>query len=67
MAKCEICGKNNLKGHAISITRSQVSRRANKTWHANVKKVRVITDNGSKRKISVCTKCMRDKKIKRAV
>ena len=67
MAKCEICGKNNLKGHAISITRSQVSSRAKKTWHANVKKVRVITCNGSIKKISVCTKCIRDKKIKRAV
>lgn len=67
MAKCEICGKNNLKGHAISITRSQVSRRANKTWHANVKKVRVMVDNKSVKRISVCTKCMRNKKIKRAV
>lgn len=66
MAKCEVCGKSNLKGHAISITRSQVSRRAKKTWHSNIKKVRVLSVNGSVKKINVCTKCMRDKKIKRA-
>lgn len=65
MAKCEICNKSNLKGHKISITRSQVSRRAKKTWKANVKKIKVVI-NGTVKKTNVCTKCMRSKKIKRA-
>lgn len=65
MAKCEICNKSNLKGHKISITRSQVSRRAKKTWKANVKKIKVVI-NGTVKKMNVCTKCMRSKKIKRA-
>lgn len=65
MAKCEICGKGNLKGHRISITRSQVSRRAKKTWKPNVHKITVVI-NGVVKKINVCTKCMRAKKFKRA-
>ena len=65
MAKCEICGKGNLKRHRISITRSQVSRRAKKTWKPNVHKITVVI-NGVVKKINVCTKCMRAKKFKRA-
>lgn len=65
MAKCEICEKGNLKGHKISITRSQVSRRAKKTWKPNVQKIRVI-QNGTAKRINICTKCMRTNKIQRA-
>lgn len=64
MAKCEMCEKGNLKGHRISITRSQVSRRAKKTWKPNVHKVKVMV-NGTIKKMNICTKCMRAKKIKR--
>ncbi|MDR1150238.1 MAG: 50S ribosomal protein L28 [Clostridiales bacterium] len=66
MARCEICNKSNLKGHKISITRSQVSRRAKKVFKSNIKKIRVVI-NGTAKKISVCTSCMRTNKIKRAV
>ena len=41
MAKCEICEKSMLTGRRISINRSQVSRRAKKTWKANVRKVKL--------------------------
>ena len=39
MAKCAICEKGQITGHRISIERSQVSRRANRKWKPNVKKV----------------------------
>lgn len=42
MAKCEICEKSVRTGHRISINRSQVSRRANRTWKPNVKKTKII-------------------------
>jgi len=67
MAKCEICEKAMLTGHRISITRSQVSRRANKTWKANIKKIRIIEPNGTHRRINICTKCLRSNKVTRAV
>jgi large subunit ribosomal protein L28 len=66
MAKCDICNKSNLKGHKISITRSQVSRRSIRIFRANIKKVRV-NFNGTVKKINVCTHCLRTNKIKRVV
>lgn len=66
MAKCEICEKGQRTGHRISINRSQVSRRANRTWKPNVKKVKIIT-NGTVKSIYICTRCMRSNKVTRAI
>ena len=64
MAKCAICDKSRQTRHRISINRSQVSRRANKTWNANVKKVKVV-ENGTVKSINVCTRCLRSGKVTR--
>ena len=64
MAMCAICDKSSQTGHRISINRSQVSRRANKTWNANVKKVKVV-ENGTVKSINVCTRCLRSGKVTR--
>lgn len=66
MAKCDICKKGMLTGHRISINRSQVSRRANRNWKPNVKSVKVI-DNGTVKTLNVCTRCLRSKKVIRAI
>lgn len=66
MAKCEICEKAMQTGRRISINRSQVSRRAKKTWKANVRKVK-INDNGTIKSINVCTRCIRSGKVTRAI
>lgn len=66
MAKCSVCDKGIQNGHRISITRSQVSRRANKTWKPNIKKIRVV-ENGTHKSIYICTKCLRSNKVTRAV
>ncbi|MCI8629894.1 MAG: 50S ribosomal protein L28 [Firmicutes bacterium] len=66
MAKCEICEKGQMKGHRISINRSQVSRRANRKWKPNVKKVKII-DNGTVKSIYICTRCLRSNKVTRAI
>jgi len=67
MAKCEVCDKSIQTGHRVSITRSQVSRRANKIWRSNVKKVQIVEKNGTVRRAKVCTRCLRSKKVTRAV
>ncbi len=59
MAKCEICEKTRQTGHRISINRSQVSRRANKTWKSNIKKVKIVEANGNIRSIHICARCLR--------
>lgn len=66
MAKCDICEKGMLTGHRISINRSQVSRRANRNWKPNVKSVKV-NDNGTIKTLNVCTRCLRSKKVTRAI
>ncbi len=67
VAKCEVCEKAMRTGHRISITRSQVSRRANRRWKPNVKKIQIIDENNAVRSIHVCTRCMRSNKVTRAI
>lgn len=66
MAKCAICDKTRQTGHRISINRSQVSRRANKTWKSNIKKVKIV-ENGTVKSIYICTRCLRANKVTRAI
>lgn len=67
MAKCSVCAKGTTTGHRISITRSQVSRRANRTWKPNLKKIRVVQKSGAVTTANVCTACIRSGNVKRAV
>ncbi len=62
MAKCDICGKGVTFGIAVSHSH----RRSNRAWKPNVKKVNAIV-NGNKKKINVCTRCLRSNKVERAV
>ena len=65
MAKCEICEKTLSHGNKISISRSHVSRRATRTFKPNVRSVKAVVD-GQVKKMSVCSKCLRSGKVKRA-
>lgn len=62
MAKCEICGK----GVSFGIKVSHSHRRSNRTFKPNIKKVRAIVD-GSVKRVSVCTSCLRSNKVTRAI
>ena len=66
MAKCAICDKSRQTGHRISINRSQVSRRANRDWKPNVRKLKII-ENGTVKSVNICTRCMRSNKVTRAI
>jgi len=65
MAKCEICEKSLNFGNKLSITRSHISKRTSRTWKPNLRKVNAVVD-GENKKISVCAKCLRSGKVKRA-
>lgn len=65
MAKCEICEKTLSHGNKISIARSHVSRRATRTFKPNIRNVKAIVD-GQVKRLSVCSKCLRSGKVKRA-
>ncbi len=61
MAKCRYCGKETSFG--IQISHSH--RRSNRTWKPNLKKVKVI-ENGTPKRVYVCTRCLRSGKVERA-
>ncbi len=56
MAKvCEICGKGPVTGNNVSHAHNKTRRR----WLPNLKKVRMVTENGSTKRGKVCTRCIR--------
>ena len=65
MAKCAICEKTASHGNKLSITRSHISKRSPRTWKPNLRSVKAEVD-GEVKRISVCAKCLRDGKVKRA-
>ncbi|QTX33567.1 50S ribosomal protein L28 [Aminithiophilus ramosus] len=63
MAKvCECCGRGPATGNAVSHSNRHTRRR----WLINLKSVRVDL-GGETRKLSICTRCLRSGKVKRAV
>lgn len=65
MAKCDVCQKDTNFGRKISITRSQISRRALAKQKPNVRNVKVV-ENGTHKTMHVCTRCLRSGAVKRA-
>ncbi len=65
MAKCAICEKTLAYGNKLSITRSHISKRTSRTWKPNIRSVKAMVD-GEPKRISVCAKCLRAGKVKRA-
>ena len=66
MAKCAICGKETRCGKQLSVTRSHISKRTTRTVKPNLRTVKAII-NGEVKRVSVCSKCLRSGKVKRAV
>ena len=63
MAKrCEICGKEKKFGNSVSFSH----KRGNRSWSPNLQRVRAVV-NGSKKRIYVCTRCLRAGKVERAL
>ena len=61
MAKCAICDK----GAHFGIKVSHSHRRSNRMWKSNVKSVKVI-ENGTPKKMYVCTSCLKSGLVERA-
>ncbi|MTI47716.1 50S ribosomal protein L28 [Sporosalibacterium faouarense] len=63
MAKyCEVCGKGKVSGHNVTFSDRKIKR----SWSPNVRRVRAIVD-GTKKRIYVCTRCLRSNKVERAI
>jgi large subunit ribosomal protein L28 len=59
---CEVCGRR--PGFGMKVSHSH--RRSNRRWNPNIQRVRALVD-GTPRRISVCTKCIKAGKVRRAV
>ena len=61
MAKCEICEKEKV----FSMQVSHSHRRSARTWKPNLRSVRAVVD-GTPRKMTVCSRCLKSGKVERA-
>ncbi len=62
MAKCDICGK----GVTFGCNVSHSHRKTNRAWKPNVRKVRIVTSNGTHKSVHACASCLRSNKVVRA-
>ncbi len=59
---CEICNKGPQSGNNVS----HANNRTRRVWNPNLQSVRAMV-NGAKRKLRVCTRCLRSGRITKAV
>ncbi|NMI02098.1 50S ribosomal protein L28 [Pseudonocardia acidicola] len=61
-AVCDVCGKG--PGFGMSVSHSH--RRTNRRWNPNIQTVRARQDGGNRRRMNVCTSCLKAGKVARA-
>ncbi|MDR1101543.1 MAG: 50S ribosomal protein L28 [Clostridiales bacterium] len=61
MARCVVCGKTTVFGNKVSHSH----KRSNRTFKANLRKVRMVV-NGTPKHQYVCTRCIRSGAVSRA-
>jgi large subunit ribosomal protein L28 len=59
--KCEVCGKGPQFGNIISHANNVKRRR----WNPNLRSVHALV-NGARKKLRVCTACIRSGRVKKA-
>ncbi|MCE5313286.1 MAG: 50S ribosomal protein L28 [Nitrospiraceae bacterium] len=62
MASCSVCGKKRSVGNNVS----HANNRTKRVLMPNIQKIRIATEGGTKR-ANVCTRCIRSKKVVKAV
>ncbi|MDR2156915.1 MAG: 50S ribosomal protein L28 [Clostridiales Family XIII bacterium] len=60
--KCAVCGKGQVSGNNVSHS----NRHTRRKWNANIQSVKV-SENGTVKRINVCTRCIRSGKVTRAI
>ncbi len=60
--ECYVCGKKPRFGNNVSHANNKTKRR----WNPNLQRVRIATEDGSAKRVRVCTRCISAGKIKKA-
>jgi large subunit ribosomal protein L28 len=58
---CDVCGKG--PGFGMSVSHSH--RRTHRRWNPNVQTVRALVAPGTRKRLSVCTSCLKAGKVTR--
>lgn len=58
---CHVCGKGPQSGNNVSPSNNRTKRRT----LPNLQKVRII-ENGTRRRVKVCTRCLKAGKVRKA-
>lgn len=59
---CAVCGKGPQTGNNVSHANNRTKRR----WLPNLQRVKVLGEDGQRRRIRVCTSCISAGKIRKA-
>ncbi len=59
---CWVCGKGPSTGNRVSHANNKTKRR----WLPNLQSVRILDENGERRRVRVCTSCISAGKIRKA-
>ena len=59
---CQVCGKGPRTGMNVSHAHNRTKRR----WLPNLQPVRVLQEDGSVRRMRVCTQCIKGGRIRKA-
>ncbi len=59
--RCDVCGKENLRGHQVSHAHNLTLRR----WYPNLQRVRALV-NGRVQVLRACSRCLRSGKVAKA-
>ena len=59
---CFVCNKGTTFGNNVSHANNRTRRR----WLANLRRVRIVTAEGERRHVRVCTRCLSAGKIRKA-
>lgn len=58
---CDVCGKTKNSGNNVTFSHRGIKR----TWSPNLRNVRVYDENGTPKRMKVCTRCLRSGKVNR--
>jgi large subunit ribosomal protein L28 len=60
--KCYVCGKGPAYGNNVSHANNKTRRR----WLPNLQRVKILTEDGERQRVRVCTRCISAGKIRKA-
>ena len=60
--KCYVCGKGPVYGNNVSHANNKTRRR----WLPNLQRVKILTEDGERQRVRVCTRCISAGKIRKA-